>query len=114
MSGGSFAYLFREDGGENWPRVLLDEIDEGEDWVALDEYERPWAAMMGALLEYDAADVAEDMRGLSARTRSALAEIGEDFSRMSDVFKAMEWWQSGDWGEEEFRKALADYRRGRD
>ncbi len=37
-----------------------------------------------------------------------LQKLKDNLERLQHVMRAIEYWQSGDWGEEEFRKAVQD------
>jgi hypothetical protein len=94
MSGGSFNYLhskFPEDLMVSGQSDLGDMID------AL------------AVLGY-AKDAAVESAGVLADICACQVRLEAKLRRLEGVWKAMEWWQSGDWSENVFKRALADYR----
>lgn len=94
MSGGSFDYLCSKDIEE-----LL-----ANPWQLEDMYQA--IAKLG--YAPDAARETEELRLtlLAAKTRFDVV-----LERMRPIWKAMEWWQSCDWGEDDFKEALAEYRK---
>lgn len=41
---------------------------------------------------------------------TAIRELNDRIRKVSDVWKAVEWERSGDWGEDQMMRAIADYR----
>jgi len=77
------------------------------------------------LLQKHSQDLREMVEGLSAagaddaaRETETIIVILDHFrnrmqarvDRVSPVWKALEWWHSGDWSEKQFRETLAEYR----
>ena len=95
MSGGSFNYLCYKE-----PRELL-------------EYQSAVEDMVSALerLGY-AKDVAGETYTLLLLLRQFENRIEILKSRLEPVWHAMEWWQSSDIGETDFKDALQQYRNG--
>lgn len=89
MSGGSFGYIHSRDLGET-PEMLIEMRD------ALPEGSRARAQTDAVIKAY------EHLRELAGPT------FGPD-GDLRSVWKAMEWWQSGDWGEDRFKAALEKY-----
>ena len=94
MSGGSFNYLCHKDASDLLTGGLGDAQDMGD---AL------------ASLGY-AQDAAKETFALIAAVRAAQARLDAFLERLQPVWKAMEWWQSCDWGENDLKRALAEYR----
>lgn len=94
MSGGSLNYLYRKDADELWN--YLNELEEVEDY----------------LLKNNAYDVAKDVRRLIEYIKSSRIRIEVLRENLSDVFKAIEWHQSGDYGKDSVDKAIEKYRKG--
>lgn len=97
MSGGSYDYLCFKDPGE-----LIEDASE-------------LARMQDRLagLGY-AKDAAVETAHLLARIRqfSILVEVASE--RLQEVWKAVEWWDSCDYSEEQVKEALVEYRGGKD
>ena len=89
MSGGSFNYLcYAED--------LSDRVGSIEDMARhLEEY-------LGA------EDAAVATRGVVAKLKQA----NDSADVLREVWKAVEWWQSGDWAKDQAAEALAEWRCG--
>ena len=94
MSGGSYNYLYGNSVGS-----LLDE-------------EVTIQAMADRLagLGY-ADDAAKETQDLLLSIRQFKNRIGTMSERLSGVWQTIEWWDSGDSGEETFKKALMEYRK---
>lgn len=92
MSGGYYNYL----GGK--------EIDEWHGAV-LEEAEHAAAALNQQ--DYSRA-AARELKALILALRSSQLELGERAKRLAPVLHALEWWKSGDWGEEHLRTACAE------
>lgn len=93
MSGGSYGYLYAKDADALFadPSELQEMTDRlaGLDW---------------------AADAAADAADLVAIIRTQKARVDAAMRRLADVFHAVEWWDSNDWGEDQVRAVLAEYR----
>lgn len=96
MSGGSLAYLCNRDPGE-----LFNYIRE------LEEVEQE-------LLTRDAQDIARDVRRLIEYIKSAEVRIGVLSEQLNDIFHAVEWRLSADYGEDDLRKSIEKYRTGKE
>lgn len=94
MSGGSLNYLFCKE-----PSELCYHLEE------LEEAERE-------LLKQGYKDIAQDVRRLIEYIQTAENRIGVLAHQLRDVFKAVEWWQCGDYGDETFKRVLEKYRKG--
>jgi hypothetical protein len=93
VSGGSFNYLFIKDADEVFANPT--------------ELRR----MVQELTVFpEAADVAADAANALAVVDYQTARLQTHLDRLKDVFHAIEWWQSGDWSEDDVRKAIAEYR----
>lgn len=92
MSGGSFDYLCDK---------TAEELFDRENTLEL---------MFSALLSADAEDAAAETEDLVAMIRQCRVRIEVRRRRLEKVWHAMEWWRSGDWGESQFKEALAKYR----
>lgn len=58
-------------------------------------------------------DVAKDTRRLVEYIKSAKIRVETLFETLSPVFKAVEWFDSGDWGEETLNNEILKYRNAR-
>lgn len=94
MSGGSFNYLC-------WAVDL-------EDLLAKRHQLESMAEEL-ARLGY-APDAASEARALISDIRAAQVRVETAMDRLQGVFKAVEWWRSGDWGEDGVHEALEHYR----
>lgn len=95
MSGGSLNYLCSQGPDELLNR--REDLESARDW----------------LIGYDAADVAQvitDIIALAAQYRDA---VETKMEAVYSVLHELEWWRSCDHSEEDFRRALADYRAAR-
>ena len=94
MSGGSFNYLCR-----TWELdAVLNKMGDLQD-------------MSNALsaLGY-AQDAARETEELLVILRQWEVQTAVRLDRLREVWKAMEWWRSRDWGEDQFKQTLAEYR----
>lgn len=77
--------------------------------------------------EYDLEEMANDLADLGYAYDAALAtgkliskirqfkkDIIKNSESLSEVWKAMEYWRSGDWGEDSLKEALDKYREGKE
>nr|DAW55410.1 MAG TPA: hypothetical protein [Caudoviricetes sp.] len=58
-------------------------------------------------------DVAKDTRRLVEYIKSAKIRVGTLFEILGPVFKAVEWYCSGDWGKDRVGRAIEEYRNGK-
>lgn len=94
MSGGSYEYIYdRSDCGELLNRT--DVIQEMADRLAGLGY---------------ASDAARETEELLLTLRQFENRINAMHSRLAGVWKAVEWWDSGDWLEDAVRDAIDKYR----
>lgn len=94
MSGGSLGYLYCKEA-----RDLFDAIENLEDAEQ-------------CLLQRGDKDIAMDVRRLIEYIKTAENRISVLHENLAGVFKAVEWYGSGDWGEESLQRALDKYRNG--
>ena len=93
MSGGSFEYL------------CFKQTEDLFGWCG--ELQQ----MSDALAVYEGAeDVAAETQKLLMDIRIYKNRVEVAKEKLGPVWKAMEWWKSGDWGEEDFIKALEKFR----
>lgn len=95
MSGGSWNYLFCKD---------IDELMNGSSTELLQD-------MADRLNSAGFEDVAKDTQRLVEYIKSARIRIETLFETLSPVFKAVEWFDSGDWGEETLNNEVLKYRK---
>ena len=98
MSGGSFNYLYSK---------------EAEEWLSgnLDETAEDMRAELTELGYDDAAKAVGEIlaRGMEIR-RAIDDDLGTRTWRLRDVFKAVEWYRSADWGLDRVKDAVEDWR----
>jgi hypothetical protein len=94
MSGGSYNYLCYKDGHQ-----ILE---------AMGDLEAMSARLAGLGYANDAAAETEDLLVLM---RQALNRVGVRMRRLEKVWHAVEWWDSADYGEDQVKEALAEYRK---
>ena len=94
MSGGSFNYLCH-----TWD--LGDLVSKMGDLEAMSQA----IASVGY-----AQDAARETEELLVILRQWEVQAGVRLERLREVWKAMEWWRSCDYSEDQFREALAEYR----
>lgn len=94
MSGGSFNYLCH--------KVASDLLQGGRE-----DLEHMIDAL--AALGY-APDAARESATVLAEVRAVEVRLDAQLQRLSGVWRAMEWWQSCDTSEQDFKRALAEYR----
>lgn len=95
MSGGSWNYLCYKD---------IDELMNGSSTELLQD-------MVDRLNSAGFKDVAQDTQRLVEYIKSASIRIETLFEALSPVFKAVEWFDSGDWGEETLNNEVLKYRK---
>ena len=91
MSGGSFNYLCHVDSSR-----LMERMDDLRDMAA-------------ELTTYGAHTAAAETEAIIAYLEHADRQINARQCRLVHIWKAMEWMRSGDWGREQFEKAIKDY-----
>lgn len=94
MSGGSYNYLCH-----TWD---LDKLLQHES-----DLEAMSARLAGLGYATDAARETEELILLLRQWRN---RADTRLDRLRDVWKAVEWWDSCDWGEDQVREALVEYR----
>lgn len=57
-----------------------------------------------------AKDAAKETSHLLARSRAFEVYVETAMERLREVWKAVEWWDSADWGEDSVKQALEEYR----
>lgn len=92
MSGGSFSYLCYKDASELMG--CTDELDRMRDILICLNY----------------TDIAQDVQRLIEYIKSATITIETLSEMLNEVFYAVEWYYSADWGKDEMLKVLNDYR----
>lgn len=92
MSGGSFNYLYCKNNIE-----LFDCVSDLED-------------IEDALIKYDYVDVAKDTRRLIEYIKTALVRVDVLSNQLKPVFKAVEYRESCDYGDEDLKKVIEKYR----
>ena len=97
MSGGSWNYLYNKD---------IDELMNGSSTEILQD-------MADRLNSAGFEDVAKDTQRLVEYIKSASIRIETLFETLSPVFKAVEWFDSADWGEETLNNEILKYRNAR-
>jgi hypothetical protein len=96
MSGGSYEYLYSKD---------VEEIM--TEWDARENLERMVNRLAG--LGY-ASDAAQESMKVLLDIRAFEVRMAVMLMRLSPVWKAVEWWDSNDWGEDSVKNTLAKYR----
>ena len=101
MSGGSYEYLFAKEAyGNGGPRSM-----------SIWDFEAELGHMMERLAELGyAEDAARETEDLRAIMRQAQVRMQARIDRLRGVWHAVEWWESGDSGEDGVREELAKYR----
>lgn len=97
MSGGSWSYLYSKEVDELVEYGSIRLLEEMGDYLNSSGYE----------------DVAKDVRRLVEYIKSARIRIETLHEMLSPVFKAVEWYDSGDCGKDSVSRAIEDYRNGR-
>lgn len=96
MSGGSFSYLCYKE-----PQDLFD-----------CEYMESLERMEAYLITHGYEDIARDTRRLIEYVKSAENRISVLQEQLADVFHAVEWYVSADYGRDTLEKHLEAYRKG--
>ena len=96
MSGGSFNYLYCKE-----PEQLFDNSVIGD-----------LADMEVILLTRNYTDVARDVRRLIEYIKSARNRVDVLQAQLKPVLKAVEWYESADYGDTDLAKAIEEYRTG--
>lgn len=97
MSGGSWNYLYSKE---------IDDLMNGSSTELLQD-------MVDRLNSAGFKDVAKDTQRLVEYIKLASIRIETLFETLSPVFKAVEWFDSGDWGEETLNNEILKYRNAR-
>lgn len=97
MSGGSWNYLYLKE---------IDDLMNGSSTELLQD-------MVDRLNSAGFKDVAKDTQRLVEYIKLASIRIETLFETLSPVFKAVEWFDSGDWGEETLNNEILKYRNAR-
>lgn len=97
MSGGSWSYLYSKEIDELMQYSNIELLEEMADYLNQNGYK----------------DVAKDTRRLVEYIKSAKIRVETLFETLSPVFKAVEWFDSGDWGEETLNNEILKYRNAR-
>lgn len=94
MSGGSFNYLYCKDAAD-----------------LMQGHHEDFEYMLDALAATGYAnDVAQETAWLMNELRAASIRIEAKIKRLEGPWHAMEWWKSCDWSENDFKRAVAEYR----
>ena len=96
MSGGSWNYLYTKEIDDLMQYSNIETLEEMADYLNQNGYE----------------DVAKDTMRLVEYIKSAKIRVETLFEMLSPVFKAVEWYCSGDWGKDRVGKAIEEYRNG--
>lgn len=97
MSGGSWNYLYTKEIDDLMQYSNIETLEEMADYLNQNRYE----------------DVAKDTRRLVEYIKSAKIRVGTLFEILGPVFKAVEWYCSGDWGKDRVGRAIEEYRNGK-
>lgn len=93
MSGGSFNYA-----------SLAGDMQE------VIEKRYSWRELMDAMEDNGADDVAAEIRVMLDQISIAERRVRAHLDRLDEVARALEWWKSCDYSEDQFRAALDTYR----
>jgi hypothetical protein len=97
MSGGSYDYLCFKDAGE-----------------LVHGYEAQLESMIDRLASVGyAEDAAKESMDLLLEVRAYRVRVDAMIARLSPVWKAVEWWDSGDSGPDDLKESLAEYRQNK-
>jgi len=94
MSGGSYNYLYCKE---------VDQLMQGDGRNELDN-------MRDRLIELGYEDVAKDIETFIVILNNARTRLETRIEMLSDIFRAVEWLDSGDSGKEEVKDAIEKYR----
>jgi hypothetical protein len=97
VSGGSWNYLYTKEIDDLMQYSNIETLEEMADYLNQNGYE----------------DVAKDTRRLVEYIKSAKIRVGTLFEILGPVFKAVEWYCSGDWGKDRVGRAIEEYRNGK-
>ena len=97
MSGGSWNYLYTKEIDDLMQYSNIETLEEMADYLNQNGYE----------------DVAKDTRRLVEYIKSAKIRVGTLFEILGPVFKAVEWYCSGEWGKDRVGRAIEEYRNGK-
>jgi hypothetical protein len=97
MSGGSWSYLYSKEVDELVECRSIELLEEMADYLNSSGYK----------------DVAKDVMRLVEYIKSARIRIETLHEMLSPVFKAVEWYDSGDCGKDSVGRAIEDYRNGK-
>lgn len=78
-----------------------------EDIVTEEEY---LEQVIKDLIKYDYKDISNDVNNLLQDIKETRVRIEEQLERLNQVFKAVEWYESGDYGESNLKEILEQYR----
>lgn len=98
VSGGSWDYLYSKDVEQLMQYSNIEMLEDMADFLNQNGYE----------------DVAKDTRRLVEYIKSAKIRIETLHEMLSPVFKAVEWYDSGDSSKDNIAKAIEEYRNGLD
>ena len=96
MSGGSMSYLYDKDVSYLFRPEYLEHLEAAEAMLLCSGYK----------------DIAKDVRWLIEYVNSAENRIGVLFDMLRNVFHALEWYCSADYGKDSLVRELEKYRRG--
>lgn len=94
MSGGSYNYLYHTEEQEFLRYSVISELKQMADRLASLGY---------------ASKAAERTNRLVQTLESCLAEACQAKNELEDVWQAVEWWDSADWGEEDVKEAIEKF-----
>ncbi len=94
MSGGSHNYLYCRDKEDLFSWSGVEDLDN----------------MATSMIEHRAIDIAKDTLRLKNYIEQALTRVEVMQESLSKVFRAVEWCDSGDTGEDSLQKAFEEYR----
>lgn len=97
MSGGSWDYLYSKEVEQLMQCSNIEMLEDMADFLNQNGYE----------------DVAKDTRRLVEYIKSAKNRIETLHEMLSPVFRAVEWYESGDSGKDNLVKTIEEYRNGK-
>jgi len=95
MSGGSHGYLYGKEASELFSEYGIDLLE----------------GMAMSLIKHDADDIAGELLFYRDLIKQVLETVEKMQEKMLDVFKAVEWRDSSDIGENELQEVIEKYRR---